>query len=339
MSNSKICSDCNKTFLRPSQLIAHKNKKKPCIGYDSKACIYCDKKFTTQSNMARHLKDNVCLKENERHYIEKNEAKLKNIEENLLKEKQEMDEKYKNMDEKYKHIEETLKVITEQKVINNNVNSHNNIVNNNNNNNNNNTLNNNTVILLTKEYIKEHFTGDPYLQALPDYDAIRQGNMITDPHYDDENIMFVNTILSQYERGKLVKYLGNILLLFYKNKDDISKQSLWCSDLSRMTFLVRILPTDSPKNMWVSDPACVNVKEKIIKPLLNYIIKCIDEYRIKYNYKMKTEVDKFLTFSNIVKIILNDELTNDVAKYIAPHFTLSPKVIKDKTTAKTITKK
>jgi hypothetical protein len=297
------------TFTRVYNLKMHKKKKIPCSSKPH-TCKYCDKTFAKQSNLTRHI-DESCKKEASLFYIEK----IKNLEENLIKEKQALDEKYKDIDEK-------LKNIAEQKVINNNTV------------NNNNVLNNNTVNILTKEYIGEHFTCNPCLQPLTDYSAIRDGNMITDPHYDDVNIMFVNTIFSQYEINKLVEYVGNILLKFYKNKDDISKQSLWCSDLSRMTFLVRVLPTNATINTWISDPACVNVKETIIKPLLNYILKCIDEYSIKYNYKMITETEKFLVFSDIAKIISNNELTNDVAKYIAPHFILPKKTIKNKNITK-----
>jgi hypothetical protein len=171
---------------------------------------------------------------------------------------------------------------------------------------------------------------DPILKPLDDYDEVRVGNMITEPINADENVMFINTIYSQYTCSKLVEYIGNIIVSFYKS-DNISKQSLWCSDLSRMTFLVRILPDGSQCNRWISDGQGEMVKTKVIKPLLNYIATCIDSYNIKTLLSNKTsEIEKCSILNDIVLSIRNNNLTKEVTKYIAPHFTLNQKLtIKD----------
>jgi hypothetical protein len=206
-----------------------------------------------------------------------------------------------------------------------------NITNNNNNitNNNNNQFNNNMAVnVLTKEYIMQNFLGNPCLMPLPDYNIIKNGNIIIDPYYEDDNIMFINTLVSQYERGKLIEYFGSILVAYYKQANQISGQSLWCSDLSRLKFLVRILPyPDSPTNMWVTDSSGIMVKKEVIRPLLEYVVKCIDSYGIKYPLKMITETDKFLLLGKIVTAIRNNSLTNDIAKYMAPHFTLGKQLM------------
>jgi hypothetical protein len=292
MSNSKICDICNKKFSSPSKLKVHKNRKIPCTSVP-KSCEYCNAQFARQCNVVRHLEDGVCLKEGENFYKEK----MKNLKINLEKERALIDEKIKEIDKQ---------AITVQNINGNQIN--------------NNTQN--TVNFLTKEYIVKNFNNDPCLKELDNYDDIRAGNMITDPHYDDENIMFINTIVSQHNLGKLIDYLSKIIISFYKNPNNFSLQPIWCSDTSRMNFLVRVLPCGSKCNKWVTDSSGIMIKEKVIKPLLNYVVKCADEYRLKYAHKMIKETDKFLTLSEIVSQVSNNALTDNIAKYIAPHFTL-----------------
>jgi hypothetical protein len=302
------CEKCDKTFPYISQLNRHINKKLPCTPR-SKTCEYCNTTFATVGGLTRHLRD-VCYKEEEKYYKEHNiHVKL-----------QEMEFKF----EIDKKAIEDLREAAKNQLININGNNNNNTTNNTNNNqivNNNN--NNVTVNVLTKEYVKENFTGDPCLKELENYNIIREGNLITDPYHSDENIMFINTLVSQYTRGKLVEYIGNILVSYYKKPNKIADQALWCSDLSRMTFLVRILPVATiPRNKWVDDPSGLVVKEKVILPLLNYVVKCIDTYRIKYPLTMITETDKHITLGEIVEQIRNNVLTTQITKYMAPHFAL-----------------
>jgi hypothetical protein len=293
------CDVCDKKFTRPYGLKIHKSKKIACSP-NPKKCEYCDKTFSKRNNMLRHLKDESCLKEQEEFY----KNKIKSLEETLKQERQLIDDKLKEL--------ELKQIVTNNQIINNN----------NQFNNNNNTQNNTTMNVLTKDYIIQNYTGDPCMKALDNYDDIRAGNMITDPYYDDENIMFVNTVVSQYICGKLTKYIGEIIITFYKNKDNRSAQTLWCSDLARFKFLVRVLPENATENAWITDSSGVIMKNTIIQPLLTYIVKCIDDYRIKYPQAMITNIDKHLKMSEIVTSIRNDSLINNVARYIAPHFTL-----------------
>jgi hypothetical protein len=299
MTKQVSCNKCNKTFSKSSNLKAHLNKKNPCTPR-STICGYCNKPFTTLSNLTRHLKDS-CLKENDPYYKDNIEQRIQEMEVKLQHDKDLID-----------HLKEIA--ITQAK----NAGNTNNINTQNNTNNNHNL----TMNILTKDYIAQNFTGEPCIKSLDDYSIIKEGNLITEPHHEDDNIMFINTIVSQYERGKLVAYISNIIIAFYKKPDRVAEQSLWCSDLSRLKFLVRILPTNATCNKWVTDPSGITVKEKVILPLLTYIVKCIDEYGIKYPMKMITETDKFLLLGEIVTSIRNNSLTNNITKYIAPHFTL-----------------
>lgn len=288
MEDTTICNTCHKTFKSSANLRKHTKRKIPCLR-NNKMCINCGSTFATKSSLNRHVK-NVCRNES-------------------------IQSKIKTMEDKIKEDIKTLDTLKEDSKV----------VNNNNQNNNNNTNNNNlTMNVITKEYILG-FSNTPCIKALKNYDDVRAGNMILEPEYEDENIMFVNTIHNQYIRNKLSKYLGNIIVSFYKRKD-ITQQSFWCSDLSRLKFLVRVFPTGSTNGAWVTDGMGLIVKDEVIRPLLDYVVKSIDQYRITHLEKLIIDNDKFLSLSEIVTSIGNDSLLTQIIKYIAPHFTLGKKL-------------
>lgn len=288
MSDSLTCNTCDKQFKSIATFRKHNKKKNPCSKND-KTCQYCGNKFSSKWSLSRHMQ----------------EACKKNT----------IQTKIKIMEDKIKEDIKTLDTLKEDSKV----------VNNNNQNNNNNTNNNNlTMNVITKEYIMG-FSNTPCIKALKNYDDVRGGNMILEPEYKDENIMFVNTLHNQYVRNKLPKYLGNIIVSFYK-RQDITQQSFWCSDLSRLKFLVRVFPTGSTHGAWVTDGMGLIVKDEVIRPLLDYVVKCIDQYRIKHLEQLIIDNDKFLTLSEIITSIGNDLLLIQIIKYIAPHFALGKKL-------------
>lgn len=289
MDESLICKTCDKQFKSVATFKKHKKKKNPCSKTD-KTCQYCESKFSSKWSLSRHIQD-ACKKNTI-------QTKIRLMEEKIKADMKALD---------------VLKIEDEQAITNNTQN------------NNNNTNNNNlTMNVITKEYILG-FSNTPCIKALKNYDDVRAGNMILEPEYEDENIMFVNTIHNQYIRNKLSKYLGNIIVSFYKRKD-ITQQSFWCSDLSRLKFLVRVFPTGSTNGAWVTDGMGLIVKDEVIRPLLDYVVKSIDQYRITHLEKLIIDNDKFLSLSEIVTSIGNDSLLTQIIKYIAPHFTIGKKL-------------
>jgi 5-methylcytosine-specific restriction endonuclease McrA len=88
------CDVCDKEFQRPSHLVAHKNRKIPCSD-NPKKCKYCNKTFTRQSTVRRHIQDCSCKQEKEQFYIDK----MKSMEEKLNEERQKIDDKLKEIKE------------------------------------------------------------------------------------------------------------------------------------------------------------------------------------------------------------------------------------------------
>jgi hypothetical protein len=194
-------------------------------------------------------------------------------------------------------------------------------VSNQNTNTNNKTVNNNnlTVNVLTKDYIIQNFTEKPYLTALENYGMIKIGNNIPDT-LTDEDVLFVNTIINQEKNGKLVPYFGDILISLYQNPEHLEKQAMWCSDVSRLKFLVKVLPHDPDCNPWVSDPTGIIVKKNVIVPLLSYVIKCINDYMLKYKDTIGDNIEKYIKLNEIATLLTNDIIITNIAKYIAPNF-------------------
>ncbi len=89
--------------------------------------------------------------------------------------------------------------------------------------------------------------------------------------------------------SKLDQYIGDIILKYIK-KENPEEQSVWNSDVSRLTFLIRDIVNESPT--WLRDPNGAMFNAKIITPV-------IDEIR-KY-------LDKCLYSKNPDKVALDDE--------------------------------
>jgi hypothetical protein len=197
--------------------------------------------------------------------------------------------------------------------VNQNINSNNT----NTNTNNNHINNNNNLNISLNQYVKEYCKLGPPMKALEDYNLIKDAKKLV---YTKEpiDIRFIRTLSDQYEFGKLPLYLGDIIISFYK-KDKQNEQTFFTTDISRLTFLTKILPMGDTNIKWISDKSGELVKTHVIRPLLEYIEQSI----IKFRKKNKVSIDNCEVHSNLVKIskgISNQTLENSIARYIAPKF-------------------
>ena len=70
MVNEKKCYSCGKVFKTPTDFMRHRNRKTPCLIQDVKPeqvnnplrCIFCNKIFSNNSHLVRHLK--ICKVKN-----------------------------------------------------------------------------------------------------------------------------------------------------------------------------------------------------------------------------------------------------------------------------------
>jgi len=256
-------------------------------------CPYCDKYYSTAGNLARHKK--ICTEK----------QVLENIHEQKISELQKELQHLKEMNELLKGENTTVK----------NDNSYLKTL-----------INNAGAVIKTSvsalAYVTKNYTDAPKLQKLEDYTYLE---------YNDNNDEFdlVAIVISQYQTKLLCQYLGDIIINAYK-RDDPSEQSIWNSDSVRLTYLIRDII--NKKTDWTVDKKGVKTTKYIIDPLLEYIKdllnKYIDENGLEHHYresymKFKKRTDDMNAVAEIIRDIANNILSDQILKYIAPHFYLT----------------
>jgi hypothetical protein len=135
-------------------------------------------------------------------------------------------------------------------------------------------------------------------------------------------------ILHKYNNNKLPKYLGDSIYNFYGNAKS-KEQSIWSSDVSRLSFLVR-KKCKNTKNIdiWERDPKGEEVKDNAVKPLLQIVIDLMNEYISENNITSNmTSNDMHISLKNLttatcIRSYAETDLELDILKYIAPKFAL-----------------
>lgn len=130
----------------------------------------------------------------------------------------------------------------------------------------------------------------------------------------------IDVLVYQYDNKSLNKYLGNFLIKYYVKKDP-NEQSIWNSDINRLTFIVK-------EQYWDYDYKAVKTKICIIDPLLTKIKKFINKYTIKFIDEIKSDdfivkeslLNKFNSLAQIRYDINHGTLADRIVKYMAPYF-------------------
>ena len=115
------------------------------------------------------------------------------------------------------------------------------------------------------------------------------------------------------------------MLLKHYKKNDPSEQSIWNSDTSRLTFLIKDIVGD--KSEWVTDKKGVKLIKYVIKPVLELIIYLSKEYiqnqnkNDNKNYKKKLE---YMTLASEMEVMLKlKKIEVDIARHMGPHFNIN----------------
>jgi|688.fasta_scaffold258254_1 hypothetical protein len=171
----------------------------------------------------------------------------------------------------------------------------------------------------TMAYVIKNFKDAPALETMIDYSAL---------HYEQNTNQFVEELIYHYEHSRLDEYIGNFIIKYYK-KEDPNKQSIWNSDTSRLTYLIRELLNN--KVDWKVDKKGIKTTKFIIEPILTYIDDQIREYiqtfDIDYTIinarEAEREMMKVKSATDILKSIEDKILCEMILKYITPYFYLN----------------
>lgn len=274
-------------------------------------CIPCDYVTNDKSNYNKHLKCKSHLKKhnssNNNKSICKFCDKIFSTHSNLLKH----ESRCMNKVLKIKELELELKYANKQiEILKNNIDT---------------DKKNTTVYNVSiKKFIQQQYSDAPPLEGLENYAALK-----FEEEYESEDTMedeFVSMISYNHIQNCLHKYLGDFIIKYYK-KDDPKQQSVWSSDVSRLTYIIKEI-LDNKKSIWNHDYKGVKTKGYIINPLLQYLKQILNDYWIANidNFKnIDTDyVNKlfkiFKSIHEIKKEIDNGHLADSIIKYIAPHF-------------------
>jgi len=263
-------------------------------------CQFCNNAFANAGNLARHNKSCSNKKEMETNYMKDMEQYKKEI------------EHLKELNKLLKTDKKSLEL--DKQNLNNNINHYKSLL-------------NNAGIVIKKSvsalsYVAQNYKDAPQLDKLDDYSYLQ---------FKDENDEFdlLETVFIEHQNGNLHEYIGNIIVDAYK-KDNPDEQSLWSSDTTRLTYIIRDIL--HKKIDWTVDKKGEKTTRYIIKPILEYLlkllIKYIDENGIEnyvsgpiYIYEKK--VNDMNTVQYIIADIKNNVLAQKIIKYIAPSFYLT----------------
>lgn len=151
--------------------------------------------------------------------------------------------------------------------------------------------------------------------------------------FDKNTDKIVNDILSAYKHKTIGKYLGDIIIKVYK-KDDPKTQSIWNTDDSRLTYLIKELLGNKSSN-WVIDKKGIKTTEYLIEPLLSHIRSLLVSHQMSSQIPEinvgSVEIEFILENGKKLVNLINDiddgVIEKEVLKHISGHLRFSNKLI------------
>ena len=274
---------------RKVQMLTNNNKIYP----QKIICKYCNAQFTRPDSLNKHLK--ACFS---KHSIElelKNEIKCLN---NKLKE---YELQIQNYDSDKKHFNNEKKHYIKENDYYKQL-----------------VMEAGTLVkksMSTLSYAMSNYENAPNIKTITLDDITK--------HEPDE-IKLAEHILSAYKRKTLSQYLGDIIINLYK-KTNPKKQSLWNTDDSRYTYILKELLGDTSN--WIIDKKGVKTTKYIINPLVVHVRKLLEDYNkatdlsdLKSNKeKMDILIENSRALLDLVNDIDNKILEKEILKYISAH--------------------
>lgn len=171
----------------------------------------------------------------------------------------------------------------------------------------------------TFNYLLLNYNSAPHINKLNDYTTICQNNE-----------KLIKSLIYYFNKKKLSKYIGDFIIKNYK-KNQPELQSFWSSDVGRLNYIIKELIENNKKEFeskWTIDKKGVKMTKYIIEPILEYVkninINYINQNKLDEDQSESEENSKILkqsiTLGLINTNINNNELSNEINKYIAPFF-------------------
>ncbi|ARF10029.1 hypothetical protein Indivirus_9_6 [Indivirus ILV1] len=163
-------------------------------------------------------------------------------------------------------------------------------------------------------FVVNNYPDAPALEKLPTYKNLLEAKKMT----------LIDVVIMYYNDKKLDKFVGDFIIKSYK-KNNAKDQSIWSSDIARLTYIIRESCKNTGADIWSYDKGGVKVKEFIIDPALNYIKNELIKYSDAHNLTTDEKtLNTLITITEIIMIINNNTLSDNIIRYIAPNFALKP---------------
>ena len=258
----------NKTHKHKINMMKYKNttKNQPIETQDDKhfQCMYCPALFLSQSGMFRH--QNKCkndeitllkqqLQSQQEHFKKiETDARIKYLEEAIKNKDQIIESTIKHKDQiigsTIKNKNEIIEILKTQSTTTNAIAAK-------------------TVSALTYLATK-HKNAPPLLQV--EYEEAKK---LLKCDSDDS---LIENILTEYREDRLDKFIGDIIVRHYK-KEDPNQQSIWNSDATRLSFLIKDIIGE--KSKWIKDNEGIKLRQLVIKPITALIEDLIKDWNEK----------------------------------------------------------
>ena len=141
---------------------------------------------------------------------------------------------------------------------------------------------------------------------------------------------FIEQVLYSYNNKILDEYIGDMIVKLYKKKD-INNQSIWNTDSSRLTYLLKQI-IYGEESKWIVDKKGINTINYIITPIMDEIkqlIQCYqEEYCVNNPINDINKIEYINTASiNLVNEINTKKIHQKILKYISYHLQLKDTVL------------
>ena len=178
-------------------------------------------------------------------------------------------------------------------------------------------------------YAVNNYEDAPAIKKLT-YDNM-QNHIVTD------ETKFVEYVLSAFRNKTLNQFLGDIIIKMYK-KNDPTEQSIWNTDDTRLTYILKELLGTKTDSNWIVDKKGVKTATYIVDPMLNKLKDLLSDYhkKIDVSHVKKSVKKSQIIFKNdntlldIVNGIDNGTIKQDILKYISSRLRLTKSLELDK---------
>jgi len=186
------------------------------------------------------------------------------------------------------------------------------------------------------QYVIKNYNNAPHLTIFANCDKEKKelDQKELEKHEANKKIpinkyVYAEQLINYYNNDKLITVISNSIITEYK-KADPSKQAVWTSDTSRLTYLIKQLLKDDTSN-WVIDKKGVETCKYIVDPLLNFVRDDLVEYNSRplkntaelSSFEMELQSKYMQSGHKIINLIDSGVLKNNILKEITPAFYMS----------------